>query len=132
MHWLYFPTLDRAAVAGLAPLVIQAAEADDSIAQNIVKKGARELAVMVKAVAEKLNMRAAEIKISTAGGLVNEAAYYRRAFQATLGEMLPEALLINPFLPPVIGAALLGYRQAKGIISPEILAKLNCQQKLLD
>lgn len=132
MHWLYFPNLDRAAVAELAPLVIQAAESGDLVAQNIVNKGSGELAVMVKAVAKKLDTRADQIRVATAGGLLNNAAYYRGSFKVKVLEVFPKAELIRPFLPPVLGAALLAYRQANGTIEPDVLAKLKSQQKQLN
>jgi N-acetylmuramic acid 6-phosphate etherase len=74
---------DRAAVAALAPVVLDAAAAGDAVADDIVRTAAAELASAAAAAARQLALGPA-VPVALAGGLLLESADYRRRFLAAL------------------------------------------------
>ena len=81
---VYRGRLDRVSLAGLAPLVLSAAEAGDKVAQDIVDSRAAELAELAAAVARKLTLDKPLIPIALSGGLLLRSPYYRERFSAVL------------------------------------------------
>jgi N-acetylmuramic acid 6-phosphate etherase len=68
--------LDRVALGGLAPLVIEAAQVGDLVATEICGAGSRELAEMAGAAARAVQLDR-PFPIAFAGGLLVNAPYYR-------------------------------------------------------
>jgi N-acetylmuramic acid 6-phosphate etherase len=80
---IYRGTWDRTKLAGLAPLVLETAEAGDAVAESVVAEAARELARAGAAVAAKLGMRDQSIPLALAGGvLLGSAGYRKRVLEA--------------------------------------------------
>jgi N-acetylmuramic acid 6-phosphate etherase len=67
---VYQGALDRTALAGLAPIVFEAADAGDEVATGIVKEGAEQLAATVVAAARQLNLALAPLPLALAGGVL--------------------------------------------------------------
>ena len=74
---------DRAALAALAPVVLQAAEDGDRAAEAIVTEAAAELASAAAAAARQLNLGPA-FPVALAGGLLAGSPGYRDRFLAAL------------------------------------------------
>jgi N-acetylmuramic acid 6-phosphate etherase len=70
---------DRSAIAGLAPLVLAAAEAGDVVAVDIVKSEATELARTAAGAAGNAGL-AGPVPLALAGGVLLGSAAYRRFF----------------------------------------------------
>jgi N-acetylmuramic acid 6-phosphate etherase len=106
---IYGGTWDRAALAGLAPLVVEAAD-DDAVAATIVENGAAELARAAAAVANQLQWTS-PIPLALAGGLLLGSEGYRqrvlRAMNA-LGIQLDVVTLVEE---PAQGAIKLALQQ---------------------
>ncbi len=73
-------------IAELAPLVTQAAEAGDPVAQQLVERAASELALMAKTVVRKLAWRG-RVPLVLAGGVFDHAPALRRGVVAALQGM---------------------------------------------
>ena len=90
---------DRAALAALAPVVLDAAEAGDPVAEDIVRDAAGELASAAAAAARQLNLGSA-FPVALAGGLLVASPGYRDRFLAALTErgltVGPVALVTEP------------------------------------
>jgi N-acetylglucosamine kinase-like BadF-type ATPase len=90
---------DRAALAALAPIVLEAATSDDSVAGEIVRTAASELAAAAAAAARQLGLGSA-FPVALAGGLLVSAAGYRERFLAALADRGltadPVALVTEP------------------------------------
>ncbi len=90
---------DRAALAALAPLVLDAAEAGDPVAEGIIREAAGELAAAAAAAARSLDLGAA-FPVALAGGLLVAAPCYRERFLAALADRgltaAPVALVREP------------------------------------
>lgn len=96
---VYRGGLDRPALAALAPLVLEAAEAGDGVAGTIVQEGADQLAQAIAAVARQLGLHL-PLPLALAGGLLLSSASYRerlsRALLALQIEAEPVALVREP------------------------------------
>jgi N-acetylglucosamine kinase-like BadF-type ATPase len=92
---VYRGGLDRPAVAVLAPVVLEAAEAGDEVADAIVQKGAEQLALAVAAVARQLELTS-PLPVALAGGLLVAAPGYRRRLTQALAKSLihPEPVML--------------------------------------
>jgi N-acetylglucosamine kinase-like BadF-type ATPase len=93
---VYGGAWDRAALAGLAPLVLEAAEVA-AVAAEVVAEGAGELARAAAAVARALGWQ--EFPLALAGGLLGEERYRLRVLAALAAEGLrpgPVTLVSEP------------------------------------
>ena len=102
---IYAPGFGKREVAALAPLVGAAAEQGDAAALQIVEKAGRELALLVRPVAEKLGLQSA--RIAFAGSVLQKCAPVRSAAQAQLQTLLPQLTLAEPQGDAAAGAVLL-------------------------
>jgi N-acetylmuramic acid 6-phosphate etherase len=69
---------DRAALAALAPVVLQCADDGDSVASAVVQEGAGELAGTAAAAARRLGLGREPVPLALAGGLLLATASYRQ------------------------------------------------------
>jgi N-acetylmuramic acid 6-phosphate etherase len=74
---------DRAALAALGPVVLEAADDGDPVAEEIVRDAADELASAAAAAARQLNLGAA-FPVALAGGLLVASPAYRERFLTAL------------------------------------------------
>lgn len=125
MHIVYHDRPDVSHIAGLAPLVVTAAERGDAVADNILKAGAHELARMIAAVATALEFR--EFAVTMTGGMMESVPAYRDRVSSSLRTMMPDALVRDPLLPPLLGAALLALGHAGVDMSDTLLQSLRQQ-----
>jgi N-acetylglucosamine kinase-like BadF-type ATPase len=97
----------RSHVAGLAPLVAQAAAAGDAQSVALFHRAAGELARIVDAVYDQLDIPAdAHVTVSYSGGLFNERELLLEPFLAGLSKDARRYRVAPPRLPPAVGAAL--------------------------
>jgi N-acetylmuramic acid 6-phosphate etherase len=75
---------DRAAVAALAPLVVEVAAEKDEVARHIVEVGGYELDLATTVVANQLGLDAKRLPVALSGGLLVGCAPYRNYFLAGL------------------------------------------------
>jgi N-acetylmuramic acid 6-phosphate etherase len=95
---------DRAALAALAPLVLAAAEAGDSVADALVEEGAWELAEAVVAAARPLGLERGPLPVALTGGLLLESEGYRRRLLHALAELEVRAEPVTLVREPAEGA----------------------------
>jgi N-acetylglucosamine kinase-like BadF-type ATPase len=88
-------------IAALASLLLDAADAGDTLAQEAVDQGARALAGLVATLERRLNLT--QPPVALAGSLLQNDNPLSRALCRELG--LPE--IPRALHPPVVGAALL-------------------------
>ena len=113
LHRQFVVGLTRAEIAALAPLVLDAADAGDAVAVEILERGAKEVAELVAAVARKLGLdRAPVCEVCVVGGVVEGSASYRGRITTAARRMTPTAEVKLPAQPPVIGAAILALELA--------------------
>ena len=75
---------DRAAIAGLAPIVMQAAADGDAVAQDILKRESREPAHSAAGAVRNNGLPATGVPVALTGGVILESEPYRKAFLSAL------------------------------------------------
>jgi N-acetylglucosamine kinase-like BadF-type ATPase len=95
------------ALAGLAPLVSQAARAGDGAAQAILREAGGRLSEAVGAVVRGLSMTDEAFEVVLMGGVLQARDTVRETVVAALGPIAPRAEVIEPRYDAAIGAALL-------------------------
>jgi N-acetylglucosamine kinase-like BadF-type ATPase len=100
--------LDRQMLAGMAPLILAAAENGDAIAQEMVELGAGELAAMVAAVRARLvSADAGHWPVVPVGGLVQASEYFRNRIGNSIKRAVAGVDVRVPVLSPGGGSLLL-------------------------
>ena len=107
MHRIYVTGLSRAELAGLAPLVIQAAREGDKVALKLIDQGTQDLAECVLAVAKRLGFASGSCELAMTGGLFRAGDIFEQPFQKAVQAKLPHCHIIPAELPPVLGAGVL-------------------------
>ncbi|MCX6047198.1 MAG: ATPase [Chloroflexi bacterium] len=107
--WLY-SDVAWARFAALSPLVVQAAEQGDAVAQAIIGQAADDLAATVMAVVRGLGLEQGQFPLVLAGGNL-QPGLLRDGLSQRLQPIAPANQLINPTVEPAIGAALLALKQ---------------------
>jgi N-acetylglucosamine kinase-like BadF-type ATPase len=110
--WTY-RELAWARFAELAPLVIQCAEAHDSVADQIVTQTVNVLANAVSAVMRKLHLEAVTFPLVLAGGNFQSTLLRGRLTQR-IEQLAAQAQVIHPAVEPAVGAAWLALKQVDG------------------
>jgi N-acetylglucosamine kinase len=102
--------------ASLAPLVSSAAQQGDAVALSLITKAAHDLAAQVLAVQRRLALPD-DAPVAPVGGAYEHVHGMGEGFIATLREANPQANVIAPQLPPVLGAALIALRACGGVVN---------------
>jgi N-acetylglucosamine kinase-like BadF-type ATPase len=111
----------RRTFAAFAPLVHDAAQAGDSQAAEIFRRGADELVQCVRAVRRSLQVPdAVRLPVSNTGGVFQNGGLMLQAFRAALARVHPAFEYFEPRYQPDIGAALYAARLAGRRLTPRV------------
>ena len=121
---LYTQGITKAEIAAFAPLVIEAAASGDALARQLIEQGMDELAQMVAAVARHLGWAHAPCAVTLTGGLWRAGEAVLAPFRAALAAILPQARIVMPELPPVIGACVLALQGAGVVVDAPVAQRL--------
>lgn len=99
----YHRPLDKAEIAGFGPLVEQAAEEGDAVANQVFSDAARGLADLVRCARAHLDLGSARFDLGLVGGFIEKSELLRRLL---LGE-LPDATAVVSSAPACVGGLLL-------------------------
>lgn len=106
---VYGGHLDRVAIASLAALVSEEAQAGDEVAAKILHRAGGALAILAEAVSRKLFTGEPYI-VSCVGSLWQSGPALSNVFQRSVSRFAPAARIISPVLPPEQGALLRALR----------------------
>ena len=98
-------------LAGLAPLVSQAAQAGDAVARAILQDAGRRLSTTAGAVIRGLGLSGETFEVVLTGGVLDARDLVWQTVVAALGEIAPRARVIEPRHSAAVGAALLAQMQ---------------------
>jgi len=101
---------DRAAIAGLAPLVLEAAAEGDILAEMIVRKEAHELALTAAGAVKNNELPLKGIPVALAGGLLLKSESYKNHFLNSLSDAGITAGVVTSVPEPALGAVVLAQR----------------------
>lgn len=108
---LYRQDSPETLIASVAQLVARAAEEGDRTSRQLLRRGARELALCVRAVLGKLRFASEPVPVVLSGSLFR-SRILREEVARQLSTSRVRVELIRPTLPPVAGACYLACRQA--------------------
>jgi N-acetylglucosamine kinase-like BadF-type ATPase len=112
------PPLSRSALAALAPLVARAARQGDAQAQGLFERAAQELAAVVHAVRDRLDVPPQiRLPVSYSGGMFRLAGLLKPLLEAALGAGERRYEFVAPRLSPAVGAALYAAKLAGAALS---------------
>ena len=116
---VYRAGFSRDQISLLAPKVVEAAQAGDIHAVQILKRAGEELALTASGVVRQLYEPGEAADVYLTGGVFNAGPLVLEPFDAALKREWPEAVARMPKLPPVAGALILA-AQAVGVETDEV------------
>jgi N-acetylglucosamine kinase-like BadF-type ATPase len=103
--------LQRPEIAGLAPMVVEAARDGDSIAREILRVAGRELGLMAAAVLQRLQWDAdTPVLVAGNGGVFAAGNILALPMEQVIHSVCPRAQICQPKHTPSYGAVLLALR----------------------
>ncbi len=119
------PPLTRSELAALAPLVARAATEGDSGARRLFERAAQELAAMVHAVRDQLEVPLKiPLPVSYSGGLFRLEGLLQPMLETALADGSRSYEFVKPRLAPVAGAALYAAKLAGAPLSVDSVSVL--------
>ncbi|MBV8516712.1 MAG: hypothetical protein JO197_04840 [Acidobacteria bacterium] len=112
-RFVYATTTHADDIARYGKLVIEAAQAGDDIARDILARGGSELAECVLAVARKLHLTDVAFPVAYVGGAFHAGELLLNPMRLRLQRDAPGASLVAPLKPPVEGAAMMAMKAAE-------------------
>lgn len=120
---IYDPAFDRGQVAQLAPLVFDAADEGDHVAQGLIEETGRALACLVGAALKKFETQDV-VPLALVGKLFRRADALLPAFWNAVNDGQKRLRLCEPRFAPMIGAALLAVETIDQKIEKDFLENL--------
>ncbi len=108
---VYAPGFSKKEMAALTMVVVQAAEAGDSAAFQILTEAINEIQTMMRSVIHKLGLEQTEFDAVVVGSVMTVSIVKER-LRAWFAIHYPQARLLYPKQPPVYGALQLAYQAA--------------------
>lgn len=103
----------RSWLASLAPIVLQAAEQGDTVANDIVDEAATHHVHAIRAVYRQLQFING-VTVVAAGGLFEKSDVLFQRLRVALQQFVPEARLVVPNVSPAVGACYMAQRLVQG------------------
>ncbi|MGB3514401.1 MAG: BadF/BadG/BcrA/BcrD ATPase family protein [Microcoleaceae cyanobacterium] len=97
-------------IAALAPIVSQAANKGDKVANGIISDAVEELSIATKVAISTLFQPHETVEVVTIGSVWNSQANFRGKFEIAIKAIAPAAQLIWPRHQPVYGAGILALK----------------------
>jgi len=121
---IYQNKIDRVAIANLAPIVFDQAKQGDEHAEEIIRHSGRELGVLARAVAQKMNFMNEEIKVALIGSIFKQKDLLINEISKELFEVSWNIEIKDPMFEPKYGAALLALQKIGVQIDEQLLKNL--------
>jgi N-acetylglucosamine kinase-like BadF-type ATPase len=113
--------LSRSERAQLAPIILDLASTGDEVSLAIVAEGVDALSSCVFITSRQLGIKSPTVLL--AGGLLQHT-YFSNSLEAELNTRIPSAIITQPILSPVAGAALMALKAANRDISEASIENL--------
>jgi N-acetylglucosamine kinase-like BadF-type ATPase len=105
---LYHREIEQHRILDLVPLLFEAAEAEDEVAEGLIERMGTEVGVTALALIRRLNLATEDVEIVLAGGTYKgEGSLLIDTIRRVVHEEAPRAKIVRPRYESVIGAALL-------------------------
>lgn len=106
---IYSPQINNARIAGFARYVVEAAQEEDEIAQEILKEAGFELGIAAFAVLKKLKLQNKKVPIGQVGSIFKAGNLLTDSLIDTVHKLAPKAFLTKPRLSPANAAAVMAF-----------------------
>ena len=117
IHAIYAGGLHRYAIANIAPLVQQAADAGDAVAADLLQRAAGELGAAAASVITRLEMRGDAFPTVLAGGVFRGLPSLIEKVAAHIAEVAPRSDVRRLSVEPAVGAVTLALAAARGPVA---------------
>lgn len=124
MNQVYSRGVGKVGISALAPLVVAEAQRGDVVANAILSTAFEELTILVKVASEKLQFSHGEKRLTVTGGLAHSGDFFRNGLYRSIRSQVPEIQIIEPLLPPVLGAVLLALEMIDPRPSADFIPRL--------
>ncbi|MFZ0547129.1 MAG: BadF/BadG/BcrA/BcrD ATPase family protein [Candidatus Promineifilaceae bacterium] len=111
--------------AKAAPLIFEAAESGDAVAQKLIRWTGVELGEMAKAVIRQLEFEAETFDVVLSGSLFKGGRILIDPLWETISQLAPNSRLVHLAAPPVIGSVILAMEQVGRFGTAEVRQSLN-------
>lgn len=120
---VYRSPIDRGLIGSFTPIIVQLAQAGNSVCQQIVAEAGRELGRLAGAVVVKAGLAGAPCRVGACGGVFSAGGIIIDPLQRALSERAPLAKAVEPDFEPVVGSLLAGYALL-GLTAGEVLPNI--------
>jgi N-acetylglucosamine kinase-like BadF-type ATPase len=120
---------EKPEIASLSPLVFEAFNEGDPVAEKIIELGVSGIVEMVEATSKGLHLKEKEFKIVLAGGNFEHQPKLVELLRNKLKPVVPKATALLPKFHPVVGAVILAMKNQEMTISKEIVSNLESSWK---
>jgi glucosamine kinase len=100
------------------PVVAQAAESGDAHAQSLLRNAAKEIALLVEALVDRLKLRDSAVYIAKTGGMISNSKFFDAQLDAELKKIAPHAAIGLLPVPPAEAAARLALELISSSANP--------------
>jgi N-acetylglucosamine kinase-like BadF-type ATPase len=118
---LYAQEIPRGAVASLAAVTAEAAQAGDAVALQLLQRAGQELAQAALAVIERLDRLESGQPVYHTGGVFRAGALILDSFGARIAARSPKSSVHAAAFSPAVGALLLALRAAGVELTPPVI-----------
>jgi N-acetylglucosamine kinase-like BadF-type ATPase len=126
---VYGLNMSREEIARLASIVAEAAAGGDMVSRSILRAAAEELALGVTVAIRELGLDGLRIPVSYVGSVFDSGELVIRPFAEAVTMKCPQATVLPPKFPAVIGAFILGAGEVGWSVSAQTL--MNVKHSLL-
>ncbi len=126
---IYGLNMSREEIAALAKTVAEAAKEGDGVSRKILRSAAEEMALAAATAIRELGMEDRSVPVSYIGSVFGSGELVVRPFAEAITMICPRVHVLPPKFPAVIGAFILGAREAGLDISEQTL--MNVKRSLL-
>lgn len=117
---LYHERIDSRDLLDLVPLLFEAAEAGDEVAQNLVVRMGTEVAVTANAIIRRLSMTEDDVEVVLGGSVFKgRGNLMLNTIARLVNQEAPKAHIVTPHYEPVVGAVLLALEAAGVTVGEE-------------
>jgi len=121
---VYGLNMSREEIAALAKTVADAAKDADGPSRLILRRAAEELALAVNVAIRELGMEGENVPVSYVGSVFDSGELVVRPFSEAIRREYPQATVLPPEFPAVIGAFLLGAKEIGWNVSSRMLTSI--------
>lgn len=123
---LYHPALDRKRTAGFSVCVSKCCAQGDHAARRILEGAAADLANIAGVLVERVRQSSS---VAVYGGVLQNDRFVRECFTDLMKKRWPEIQIVDPEMPPEIGAVAAAMQRGGVNVTQEVLDNLRAYQQ---